>query len=209
MGLVIISISVFLIRKEFIRASNLGNSNFSGLNDSNTAEVLNYLGNIEKTIDEMNSSFYGIVSDLEGKYSVHEKEIRVIDEKISELNSLSISISKLLKIQGKEISIILEKEKKLLDTSRKTSKKSIINESSELIKSNENIIKSNKEVDLKVKEIKYKNHLIGIADFSDEKNQLKEEVIKLHALGYDINNIARQLNRGTREVKMLLNFTKK
>lgn len=202
--------SMFLIRTEFIRASNIRNSNFSGLNDSNTVEVLNYLENIETTIEEMNLSFYEIANDLEGKYSVHEKEIQIMDKKIIELNSLTISISKLLKVQGKEISIILEKEKekKYVEVSKKILNKSIINESSELIKSNEKILESNKEVDLKVKELVDTNELIGIPDFSDEKTQLRDEVIKLHALGYDDNQIARQLNRGIREIQMLLIFIK-
>lgn len=202
--------SMFLIRTEFIRASNIRNSNFSGLNDSNTVEVLNYLENIETTIEEMNLSFYEIANDLEGKYSVHEKEIQIMDKKIIELNSLTISISKLLKVQGKEISIILEKEKekKYVEVSKKILNKSIINESSELIKSNEKILESNKELDLKVKKLVDTNELIGIPDFSDEKTQLRDEVIKLHALGYNDNQIARQLNRGIREIQMLLIFIK-
>lgn len=40
------------------------------------------LESLQTSIDEMNSAFYEIASDLEGKYSQHEKEIQLLEEKV-------------------------------------------------------------------------------------------------------------------------------
>jgi DNA-binding NarL/FixJ family response regulator len=39
------------------------------------ADLFQLLENLQLSIDEMNTAFYDIAQDLEGKYSLHEKEI--------------------------------------------------------------------------------------------------------------------------------------
>lgn len=84
-GFFIALASLWLIRQEFIRASRDHKRSFSHLSDENADQVMAYLKKLELQMDEVNASFYEIVSDLEGKYSVHEKEIELLQEKFERL----------------------------------------------------------------------------------------------------------------------------
>ncbi len=83
-GTLIVVASVLLIRNEFQRAIRMRNTQFSGLSDANVQQVLRYLEKVEGTIDDLNQAFYDITEDLEGKYSVHEKQITDIERYIME-----------------------------------------------------------------------------------------------------------------------------
>lgn len=75
-------VSVLLIRKEFLRANREQKRTFNSLSDENVSQVMQYLKKVEKELDDLNAAYYDIVSDLEGKYSVHEKEIEILQEKL-------------------------------------------------------------------------------------------------------------------------------
>ena len=75
-------VSVLLIRKEFLRANRDQKRSFNSLSDDNVTQVMQYLKKIEKELDDLNAAYYEIVSDLEGKYSVHDKEIEILQEKL-------------------------------------------------------------------------------------------------------------------------------
>ena len=47
---------------------------------------MQYLRKVEEELDDLNAAYYEIVSDLEGKYSVHDKEIELLQEKLETLN---------------------------------------------------------------------------------------------------------------------------
>lgn len=81
-GTIIVLASIFLIRMEFIRANRDQKRSFNSLSDDNVDRVMQYLKKIEKELDDLNAAYYDIVSDLEGKYSVHEKEIELLQEKM-------------------------------------------------------------------------------------------------------------------------------
>lgn len=65
--------------------------------------VLEQIKKIEKTINEMNESFYSICSELEGNYSVHDKEIQLIYEEIDKLKKSSDNVKKVQKKLKKDI----------------------------------------------------------------------------------------------------------
>ena len=75
-------ISVFLIRREFVSANREQKRAFNSLSDENVNQVMQYLKKIEKELDDLNAAYYEIVSDLEGKYSVHDKEIELLQERL-------------------------------------------------------------------------------------------------------------------------------
>ncbi len=222
-GIIIVLLSLFLIRKEFDRAAVFRNSNFSGLSDVNVKQVLQYLDKLESTVEEMNQSFYDVSSDLEGKYSVHEKEIEILNSNITELNSVSSELSTLQMYQGKEIAKI----NKIKDNSK------FKNESDHTIdtlpvdtlsvervtsKKINKTFKTNKTVDNKknVSKTESTERAILSNDVAsqnlrtekknDEAMKLKEDIMRLKALGYEEQEIARELNRGIREIKMILSF---
>jgi len=162
-GLFIALFSLIKIRKEVMKASFFKHVK---LNDGDTDAIVKRLQLMESSLDEMNQSFYDIASDLEGKFSQHEKEIDIIDQKINDINMLSKDLSKMLNYQGKEIATIKKPN-------------------------NEKIIRSNE-----------------VKTIVNAEPNLKDEVIKLKAMGMDDQQIARQLNKGIREIKMIMNFIK-
>jgi len=81
-GAFIVLSSFFLIRKELVRANRESKRSFNSLSDENVNQVMQYLRKIEKELDDLNASYYEIVSDLEGKYSVHDKEIEILQERL-------------------------------------------------------------------------------------------------------------------------------
>lgn len=160
-GIIIVILSLYLIRKEVMKASFFKHVKVDGLT-TNDNQLIEYVQNLEKTIDQMNESYYDISSDLEGKYSVHEKEISLLEEKINGLTRDLLDIRKMLNIQGKEIDAFKEPI----------------------------------------------NNKPQVQNTAVENDDIKQEIIRLKALGLDEYEIARRLGKGIREIKMLMNFIK-
>ncbi len=85
-GVTIVLVSTLLIRRELLRASRDQKRSFNSLSDENVDQVMQYLKKVEKELDDLNAAYYEIVSDLEGKYSVHDKEIELLQEKFETLS---------------------------------------------------------------------------------------------------------------------------
>lgn len=169
MGLIIAVLALWLVRREVMKASFFKHVNIKGFNENASNDLIEHIQKLETTIDEMNQSFYDIVSDLEGKYSVHDKEIELLENQLRELSNVSKELNMLLNVQGKEIA-------------------------------------SFKPIDAeKVTEQPESNRLLSKRK---EQDYLKNEIIRLKALGMDEQQIARQLGKGVREIKMLMNFIK-
>lgn len=86
-GILVVIASVFLIRREFNRAVFKHPLTRVSLNDENTKLILEQLKEIEATVEQMNGSFYDLVGDLEGKYSIHDKEIELIQEDLNKIQN--------------------------------------------------------------------------------------------------------------------------
>jgi TolA-binding protein len=74
-GLILVISSLFMIRKEFNRAINTQAQMIEQSKVYKESDLFQLLENLQLSIDEMNTAFYDIAQDLEGKYSLHEKEI--------------------------------------------------------------------------------------------------------------------------------------
>lgn len=74
-GLILVISSLFMIRREFNRAVNTQAQMIEQSRVYKDADLFQLLENLQLSIDEMNTAFYDIAQDLEGKYSLHEKEI--------------------------------------------------------------------------------------------------------------------------------------
>lgn len=106
-GLFIAVFSLIMIRREVTKASFFKNVKMT---DPNYEEMIKQIQSLENTVNEMNQSFYDLVSDLEGKYSIHDKEIEIIDQKVNDVNLYMKELSTTLNYQGKEIASIREPE---------------------------------------------------------------------------------------------------
>lgn len=74
-GVLIVLSAIFLLRREFFKAVQKQGVFFEQAKIYGNENLNTLLLDLQKSIDEMNRAFYEIANDLEGKYSIHEKEI--------------------------------------------------------------------------------------------------------------------------------------
>jgi L-lactate utilization protein LutC len=84
-GLILVISSLFMIRREFNRAVNTQAQMIEQSRVYKDADLFQLLENLQLSIDEMNTAFYDIAQDLEGKYSLHEKEIVDLNKALIQL----------------------------------------------------------------------------------------------------------------------------
>lgn len=149
------------------------------VSDRDSTLLIEQMQALENKVDEMNQSFYDIVNDLEGKYSIHEKEIELLEERLKQTSDMTKDINQLLNIQGKEIASIKAPEPE----------------------KGRSVYQPSQEDDVKIFQP-------SVRPKSDEAEVVKNEIIRLKALGYDEQAIARALGKGVREIKMLMSFIK-
>lgn len=86
-GLIIVISSIFLIRQEFNRAVRSQKMILEQSRVYKDEDLFTLLESLQSSVDEMNRAFYEIAADLEGKYSVHEKEIELINKHLLSLQA--------------------------------------------------------------------------------------------------------------------------
>lgn len=153
LGLLIVIGSILLIRKEFKKSLDLKVSKLGDFSDVEKRKIVEVIEDLEDEINNLNNAFYDIVNDLEGKYSIHEKQIELLEEKIQ-----AIQESNQKNISKKEVKE-LKKE---------------INEQKEIL----------------------------------EDTSIRSQAIKMRSENMSIRDIAKTLNIGIGELKLLLNINK-
>lgn len=153
LGLLIVIGSILLIRKELKKSLDLKVSKLGDFSDVEKRKIVEVIEDLEDEINNLNNAFYDIVNDLEGKYSIHEKQIELLEEKIH-------------KIQESNQKDISKKEVKEL--------KKEINEQKEIL----------------------------------EDTSIRSQAIKMRSENMSIRDIAKTLNIGIGELKLLLNINK-
>ncbi|GAB6109204.1 DUF6115 domain-containing protein [Fusibacter bizertensis] len=191
-GLIIVISSIFLIRFEFNKAVRKQALLLDQSKLYKNSDLFDMLDNLQVSIDEMNRAFYDIASDLEGKYSVHEKEIELINQRMDAL--------------------------KLQITSLNLGNNTVSNKSSEI---KMNIEQMNKKVEEKtafspeVRIMDYSEKVIGDDKIrhktqnEDRKEQeLIDQIIEMRSKGKSLTHIARELGIGMGEIQLLLSLKK-
>ncbi|MBE0450174.1 MAG: hypothetical protein IBX70_04920 [Clostridia bacterium] len=84
-GLILVISSLFMMRREFNKAVNTQAQMIEQSKVYKDADLFQLLENLQLSIDEMNTAFYDIAHDLEGKYSLHEKEITDLRKTMNQL----------------------------------------------------------------------------------------------------------------------------
>ena len=84
LGFLIVIVSVLLMRNEFKRSLDLKVSKLGDFSDVEKRKIIEVIEELEEEINNLNRAFYEIVNDLEGKYSIHDKQIEMIEEKFKE-----------------------------------------------------------------------------------------------------------------------------
>ena len=91
-GLIIVISSIFVLRNEINRAYVKRSQIVEQAKVYQHTDLFVMLENLEITFQEMNNSFYDIVSDLEGNISLNRKEIEDIQMAIEEIKRKQLAI---------------------------------------------------------------------------------------------------------------------
>lgn len=85
LGLGLMIWSLYSIRKDIELGNFQLTKGLSGVSDQSLGRIIKYLDDMEVQINGMNEAFYDLISDLEGSYSVHEKEISLMAERLKKM----------------------------------------------------------------------------------------------------------------------------
>lgn len=85
MGMAVVAVALFLIRTEYARAVKTQVRLMQSVSNPEHGEQLTSL---RVGLDETNRAFYDIASDLEGKYSEHERRIGEIELELERLREI-------------------------------------------------------------------------------------------------------------------------
>lgn len=222
-GVVIIYISYYVIKKEIDRAIVKSNIKYAHIDDDNTKEILLNLDNMENTVNEINRSFYELISDLEGKFSIHDKEIQILNEKLdektkyiekniakisTEINEGKKSIYEISNSQKNNDILVKSVVEKNIDVAKKieqANQPNSLNINSNY-KSKEVIGKNSDDIS-NMNFISKKGFVESLNDV--EKEKLRDNIIELRHKGFSINQIAKKLNVGVGELQLVLNLHRK
>ena len=183
-GLIIVISSIFLIRREFNQAVR---SQKMLLNQSKVykdTDLFELLEGLQLSIDEMNRAFYDIADDLEGKYSIHEKEIRLLEEAILDVK--------------KTIAKLASTKKTNVETPLQMSSRERIEHMNEI------------SVKVKGESVNVIETPIDVVNATDNRSEsdLIDRIIALRSQGKQLPQIAKELGIGMGELQLLISLKK-
>lgn len=158
------------------------------------------LESLQTSIDEMNRAFYDIASDLEGKYSMHEKEIELINQMLETLKKQVVSGN-----LGSEISKNSSRDStKIVSNEIKTN----INQMNKKLEAAAGLSDGVKRYDNQVKEDIYDQRYEKDVTPNIKEQELIDQVIEMRSRGKTLAQIAKELGIGMGEIQLLLSLKK-
>jgi len=191
-GLIIVISSILLIRSELNRAIRSQTMLLQQSRVYKDADLFELLQSLQSSIDEMNRAFYDIAGDLEGKYSIHEKEIQLLNEKAE------LYFFKMTNHEKKFIDI----EKTIGGQSQQVSTKSVKDSIEHM---NALTMKATQEEN-NSKPLSKSDELTPKADSSERDSEILSKVIELRSKGKSLPQIAKELGIGMGELQLLISL---
>jgi hypothetical protein len=182
LGLMIVIGAILLIRRELNRAVRSQALLLQQSRVYKDADLFELLESLQSSIDEMNRAFYDIAGDLEGKYSIHEKEIQLLNEKVD------MHLAKLANHEKKLVGI---------------EKAAIQQMPSRTVK--ENIEQMNNST---VKEAQPEMTASPNEILNDGDTEVLTKIIELRSQGKSLPQIAKELGIGMGELQLLITLKK-
>lgn len=184
-GLIIVVSSIFLIRHEFNKAIRSQKTLLEQSRVYKGSDLFELLESMQLSIDEMNRAFYDIAGDLEGKYSIHEKELQLLSEKLEQLSTITNQFN-LIRQMGTS-----ERDNKINAPEVKP-----LSEHIEKMKS------------IKLFEQNETDEALAQSQFLSEETEKMEKIVLLRSQGYTLPQIAKELGIGMGEIQLLINLKK-
>ncbi|MGX8797992.1 DUF6115 domain-containing protein [Fusibacter sp. JL298sf-3] len=101
-GVLIVASAILLLKREFVKALRQQERFQKQAQLYDAGELNDILLNLKMAIDDMNQAFYSISGDLEGKYSVHEKQLADLEAALEKLTSEMPAVVAHLPVEKKE-----------------------------------------------------------------------------------------------------------
>lgn len=204
-GLIIVISSIFLMRNELNRAIKKQEQILEQSKLYKEGDLFNLLEALQVSIDEMNRAFYEIADDLEGKYSIHEKEINDLTQLINDMKTMNASkvdkeIAQSVDAQTeslKDIQTNLSKMQQQFDQKNKSQN------NTHSTKKNRNFEPSewlSNEID--------ENSMDQPKRFDNNELETIDKIILLRSQGKSLTQIAKELGIGMGEIQLLLSLKK-
>ncbi len=213
-GLIIVISSLFLMRNELNKAIKKQEQILEQSKLYKEGDLFNLLEALQVSIDEMNRAFYEIADDLEGKYSIHEKEISDLTQLVNDVKTMTASkVEKIIaqntdtQIESlKDIQSNLSKMQKQFDQKNRNQNRSF--EPSEWLIHDED--DSSDLEDLPVSKSSKHNDIITDQTQNFNSNELEtiDKIILLRSQGKSLTQIAKELGIGMGEIQLLLSLKK-
>lgn len=195
-GLIIVISSIFLIRHEFNKAIRSQKTLLEQSRVYKGSDLFELLESMQLSIDEMNRAFYDIAGDLEGKYSIHEKELQLLTEKLEQLAAVTNQFN--LTRQN----AISDRESKMNVTEEKPLSAHI-----EKMKAQKLLEREAYEEDFNLMKFENSETTVQSASMSEDTEKM-EKIVHLRSQGYTLPQIAKELGIGMGEIQLLINLKK-
>jgi hypothetical protein len=194
-GVVIVAIALFLLRREFMRAYFIGGpTKNTSLKSSSSDEVVLYaLNDVEEAMKEMSEAFYDITGDLEGNYSVHDKELQLLTDRV-------VSLENALVLKERELKDLRERVNQVQVTSLQ--KQDILVDT---------MVIEEEDGPPKIEDVKepinhgHQEHDQSAMIMSGDED-IKGKIIEMRSQGYSLRQIAKTLDIGLGEIQLILNM---
>lgn len=194
LGLGLIIWSLYLIKREIEKGNLSVTRSIESFDDSSAKQLLLVLDDLEKQINDMNQSFYELVSDLEGSFSIHDKELQLLTERMSAIEKQLGHVTSEIKITNVTTEVSQPKSK--VSQSYKAKERIPVVNSI-----NEHLEKMNAQVE---------NSSRAVHSLSpEESTQLKQKIVQLRKEGHNLSQIAKILNIGMGELQLFIKLNTK
>lgn len=180
--------SLYSIRKDIERGNLELTKGLSGVSDQNLGRIVKYLDDIEVQVNGMNEAFYDLISELEGSYSVHDKEISLLTERVQKIEKQMAMLTSEVRIE-------------LSPSEFKNTKN---------IKAYQKAVEPSKPKEADLKEVSLEegpNKMLGLTP--SEAIAMKQRILELRKEGKSLSQIAKVLNVGIGELQLFIKLNTK
>lgn len=205
-GLIIVWLAYKVLVKEIDKGFGVFSEKYPGINDHNTKTILDQFDKMENLVNDLNSTYYDFVSELEGHYSVHDKELQLLEGRLSktesELRALKSALSSEVKnrqkaVQSTQMSQPRGEASSNTHTRPPSGQDSIAASTTGnvQVENSAHLSKPNRKLDL-----------LSLSEH--DKETLRKQIIDLRHKGFNLAQIARELDVGVGELQLFLNLNK-
>lgn len=188
LGLGLVIWSLYSIRKEIENGNLQLTKGLSGVSDRNLEKIIHYLDELEKQMGGMNEAFYDLISDLEGGFSVHDKELSLLTERM-------IKVEKQLSMLTSEVRV----ENRLSEI-KVPSKAKAYHRTEEPLTKPQEVLET-------IAELSDRPEIFSMSPA--EAFTMKQKILSLRKEGHSLSQIAKILNVGIGELQLFIKLNTK